>query len=177
MMKTPSSRSGVSARPIAMCSAGSSPSLSDSCTTGTLPDASPRSEVYYNQLGLYDTVCDSQSAIGPNAVSLYEEIKRRYLESGRQRVILIGYSQGAAIIRGALDYQSEPEVEFPDQMVESVFFIHGAHDGSPLARAGVVLGDALQGPLGRTLTEAAADRFGPNTSRPAIHDLNPFGPR
>lgn len=81
--------------------------------------------------------CVSQSAMLPNAIKLAAEVKQDFAQSGNHKVTLIGYSQGAAIIRTMLaGCQSEvPNASSPgcggvESMVDNVFFIDGVQQGS-----------------------------------------------
>ncbi len=146
----------------------------------------PTGSIWINPLGLNDAECDSQAAIGPNAVLLKELVEQKYEESGGQPVILLGYSQGGAIIRGMLAYAAETDPTFGTTMVDSAFFFASVHEGSYVARFGVATENFLTNPvtilnsygtsvLAYQAARWIADQANLFIDRPAIHDLDPEG--
>jgi hypothetical protein len=126
--------------------------------------------------------CDSQSDIGLNALALDEFVAQQYAQSGGQKVVLVGYSMGASIIRGFLDYSTGANAGAGDgvagAMVDSVMFIAGAHDGSwallPF-NAGSALGSAigLESFVDDWIGQVTAD-FHVDFARPPGTELSPF---
>ncbi len=126
--------------------------------------------------------CDSQSDIGLNVLALDEAVKPAYEQTGGQKVILVGYSMGAAIIRGFLDYSTAANGGGGDGvagfMVDSVMFIAGAHDGSwallPF-NAGSALGSSvgLEPFVDSWIGQVTAD-FHVDFARPPGTELSPF---
>ncbi len=117
------------------------------------------------------------------AARLFE---RKYEESGGQPVILLGYSQGGAIIRGMLAYAAETDPTFGTTMVDSAFFFASVHEGSYVARFGVATENFLTNPvtilnsygtsvLAYQAARWIADQANLFIDRPAIHDLDPEG--
>ncbi|MCI4657208.1 hypothetical protein [Cryobacterium zhongshanensis] len=82
--------------------------------------------------------CDGSSSIGVNAIKLEEQIKKDFEDSGNQPVILVGYSMGGSIIRGMIAYSQLAGDHVAEKMIDSVSFIHGVQQGSPLANAGAI---------------------------------------
>jgi hypothetical protein len=80
---------------------------------------SPLGSIHINGLGPADPACDSQAAIGPNAVRLHDRVAERYSSSRGQKVILLGYSQGGATIRGMLDYSVDIDSGVAETMVDT----------------------------------------------------------
>lgn len=124
----------------------------------------------------YSDACDSQADIGLNAIKLSNEVDAAFASSGGQRVVLLGYSMGAAIIRGMIDYRVELDPATASSRIDSAIFVAGAHHGSFLANALVTPG-VLQKYTNRlNQWAAAAMQVGLNAlplslSRPAAHQL------
>ena len=105
----------------------------ETISSNMMPVASPR------QSGN----CDSQSDIALNVALLDQAVKKAYRDSGDKKVILVGYSMGAAIIRGFLEYSKQtsdtlingqPAGDRVDQVVDSALFIQGDQSGSDWLR-------------------------------------------
>jgi hypothetical protein len=120
--------------------------------------------------------CDSESDFGLNVLLLYQDVQMAYYGSGEQRVVLLGYSMGGALIRGPLSYSASlGEDPVASTMIDSVFVVAGAMDGSAGAQC------KLQGkcPPGapKWLIDFAQRYFvdgdGIDTARPAVHELLP----
>ncbi len=115
-------------------------------------------------------ICDSQSDLAFNAVMLAADVHRRFLETG-QKVVLVGNSMGAAIIRGMLSYSWERGDGIAVNEVDSVFFLEGAHDGAEaLVQANKNGGRDLDAKLARAFITAVG---GIDFNRPAQEDLTP----
>ena len=113
--------------------------------------------------------CDSQGDLGLNAIKLHADVQAAYSESGNRPVVLIANSMGAAIARGMLTYSMELGDGVATEMVDSVVFLQGAHDGAyvaSLADDGWALPPPLSGIAGPIISEYLL-------GRPAIADLAP----
>lgn len=113
---------------------------------------------------------DSQSAVRDNAAKLADEIDEVYDNTG-ERVILVGYSMGGAIIRTYLATSAS------SKRVEAVVLVDAVASGSwGYAFAGAVPRRA-SGKLGDKLSEVmrsmAASTSAVNFDRPATRDLSP----
>jgi predicted esterase len=143
----------------------------------TAPGIDPESTIddaLWSGSGYFDA-CDSQGDIGKSAVKLHALVKERFAASGGQQVILIGYSQGVATIRGMLAYSQELDDSVASGMVDSAFFIEGVHHGSLFANTTLLAHDGL-GYLGGTLLQSAYEEAVTavgefELGRPAIHQL------
>jgi hypothetical protein len=146
-----------------------------------LPTVESSTEMPVDLASANQTVCDSQSDIGINAVALRDFVREQFAASGGQRVILVGFSMGASIIRGFLGYSTALGDGTATDMVDSVIFIEGAHDGSYLlvtpntiSGAASILGSipGVQQFVEDWVTDQAA-RFNFDFQRPAATELNP----
>ncbi|MGH2484605.1 MAG: esterase/lipase family protein [Ktedonobacterales bacterium] len=126
--------------------------------------------------------CVSQSAMLPNAVKLAAMVKQLAAGAGGHKVTVIGYSQGAAIIRTMLDgCMSEiPNASTPGcggvaPLVDNVFFINGVQQGSWLAASDTNLTAIAQE---QGLSDVSALNFLPFLKAPgaALLHLNPSDP-
>lgn len=131
-------------------------------------------------------ICDSQSDLGVDAVQLYNDTERLFIDTGRQRkVVLICHSMGCGITRGFLAYAQEMHARDgsrpgADEMVDSVTFLEGAISGSMLAKVGGSIDDLQTFPpgYGQVFNEVyrAAAKLPPlqfDQSRPAAKVLQP----
>ncbi len=121
--------------------------------------------------------CDSQSDLAVNSALLHQDIQELYYSSGGQRTILVGFSMGGAIIRGALSYSESLQDGIGGTMVDSVFFFESAHDGSYWATC--LTAGRCPGELPATFIDLInGSPWGPqiSTSRPAVHQLTPGSP-
>lgn len=73
--------------------------------------------------------CRSDGDLALNVVLLHALIQERYEDSEGQPVILISNSMGSAIVRGVFTYSYELD-DGVAAMIDSVFYLQGAHDGS-----------------------------------------------
>lgn len=108
-------------------------------------------------------ICDSQGDLALNVTRLHHDIQILYFESGKRPVVLMGNSEGAAIIRGFLAYSAELQDNVATTMVDSVVFLQGAQAGSKPAR------DGLDGRQPERLIGEWAG--GIDFQRPAVEDL------
>jgi Cohesin domain len=76
--------------------------------------------------------CDSQSDVAIDAVLLDADVVQRYNATGK-RVVLIGRSLGAMVIRGFLEYSSQVGDGAAANLVDSVVFLQGDQSGSDFA--------------------------------------------
>ena len=75
--------------------------------------------------------CDSQTSLEQNTEKLKGNIEQLFRNSGNQKVNLVSYSMGAAIIRGYIARYADEASQF----VENVVFLEGAQQGSHLLLA------------------------------------------
>lgn len=73
-------------------------------------------------------ICDSDSDLGLNALKLDQQVQA--MAANGDKVILVGYSMGATIIRGMLAYSQAVGDGVAANMVDSVFTLHGVQEGS-----------------------------------------------
>lgn len=116
---------------------------------------------------------DSQSSVASNADKLAREVAEVVANAGGQRVVLIGYSMGGAIIRTYLALHREEAA----RDVRAVVLIDAVASGS---WGFTVVDEAtgrISGPLGRRLLDAlhsiAATSAAVDFDRPAVSDLRP----
>jgi pimeloyl-ACP methyl ester carboxylesterase len=120
--------------------------------------------------------CDSESDISLNVLLLHRDIQSAYWLSGGQKVILIGFSMGAAVIRGVLTYSAYNGDNVAQSMVDSVIFVAGALDGSESAKC-ELFGQCPPGTTKLLIDLASPIKSsGIDTSRPAITQLLPQSP-
>ena len=116
--------------------------------------------------------CDSQSDVASNAVLLDAEVVQQY-NTTRKKVVLIGRSLGAMIIRGFLEYSAQVGDGAAANLVDSVVFLQGDQSGSDFAvhGCGVQWDTVLMAVqcLNGTINWPASL----NTSRPAYSELIP----
>ncbi|MGH7722116.1 MAG: virginiamycin B lyase family protein [Candidatus Dormibacteria bacterium] len=113
-----------------------------------------------------NNVCDSQSALAPNAAMLYDQ-----LQGMSTPTTIIANSMGGAITRGYLRLTQTRPSDKSLGFVDSVVFVSGVQQGAAIARNGIAL-SLLPGGIGQGLT-AAAQAKGINPSRPDLRDLSP----
>ncbi len=119
----------------------------------------------------YTGHCDSQSSISENVRKLHTLVQQEYLTSGTP-VVLVGYSMGAAIIRGVLTYSLLRGDDVADSMIDTVITVAGAHDGSNDAACAYGSAcDVWSQILVRSKARQAIRRSGFNRDRPAVYDL------
>lgn len=135
--------------------------------------------------------CASQSHVLDNALELAQEISKDYTAS-KHKVVVIGYSMGAAIIRtmlagcpditsaGVLTNYAHLPLKCPiaHTLVDNVFFINGVQQGSWLMDAGYSLQSAstnnlLNYTVYSIVSNYATQKLGLNLLYPAEGDLTP----
>lgn len=120
------------------------------------------------------THCDSQSDLAVNSALLHQDIQQAYCGSGGQSVVLVGFSMGGAVIRGALSYSESLQDGVDSTMVDSVFFFESAHDGSYWATC--LTAGRCPGEIPKALIDLInGSPWGPqiSTSRPAVQQMTP----
>ncbi len=127
----------------------------------------------YDPSSIDQGLCDSQSALGLNAVALDSYVRAQYTEGGNQPVVLIANSMGAAIVRGFLAYSAEAGDGVATTMVDSVVYLQGAQDGSLWLG---IDGLGQLAPIQDVLEPFAGDAFPADLSRPAATDVEPVSP-
>jgi pimeloyl-ACP methyl ester carboxylesterase len=116
---------------------------------------------------------DSQSAVEDNADKLASELKEISRNAGGERVVLIGYSMGGAIIRTFLaEHRRSAE-----RLVEAVVLIDAVASGSWGYAFATEVPRRFEGSLGDRLKELmrsmAASSASVDFARPATRDLSP----
>ena len=96
--------------------------------SAALPET-PDGGMPYDASSVSRDACDSNSDIGLNAVALDAEVQALHEQTG-QRVVLVANSMGGAIVRGFFAYSYERHDGVAASMVDSAFFIEGAHQGA-----------------------------------------------
>lgn len=120
--------------------------------------------------GISPTICDSESAVAYNATGL-----DNFIATLNPPVTVIGYSMGAATIRGWLTLAQSRPGDQTLSIVDSVITIQGAQQGSYIPLGGVPLIKALgwSNPLWTAVINGAELKTGWNIDRPAVKDLTP----
>lgn len=163
---------GQQVRPFVFYQDASSYDAGGACDSrDAVPPSDPNGGMPFDPAWVDDTICDSQSALTLNAVLLHADIQEAFARSGR-KVIVVGHSMGAAIIRGFLAYSAELGDDVAATMVDSAFFIEGAQDGSRPFQAMLELNES-DNILHRVLAEALLSGLDANALRPALGDLVP----
>ncbi len=115
------------------------------------------------------SICDSEGDLALNAVLLHRDVQEKYHAAGNKPVVLIANSMGAAIVRGMLAYSAERGDNVATDMVDSVFYLEGAHAGSLWFKVNALKG--VLGPIQDLLIDHAKVAFPANLNRPAATDL------
>ena len=137
----------------------------DALTAPDIPLNAHGFPLHTDSISTDPSLCDSEPAIGLNALKLEARIRQLY-EQTHQTVVLIGYSMGGASIRGVLSY-SLTAGDGVAAMVDSVFTVHAVEQGSWIAKGGSFLRD-------HQILASFAQKHGlPNPYRPAVVDLAP----
>ncbi|MGB8652768.1 MAG: hypothetical protein WCD35_19135 [Mycobacteriales bacterium] len=137
----------------------------DALTPPAIPTYSYGFPLHTDSISTDPKYCDSEPAIGLNALKLDALVRKVHDQTG-QSVVLIGYSMGGATIRGMLSY-SQTSGDGVAGMVDSVFTIHAVHQGSWIAKAGSFARNH------QTLASLANKIGAPDPTRPAVEDLAP----
>lgn len=142
------------------------------CAAGPAPDASGDTVgLPLDTSGNSASVCDSAGDLGQNVVKLDQFVRDTYARNGK-KVILVGYSMGAALIRGVLAY-SQATGDGALGKLDSIMTIHGVEQGSWIAGVGLTLSGTplLGGPIDSLIGKLFVD-----PRRPAITGLAPQHP-
>ncbi len=132
-----------------------------------LPET-PDGGMPYDAASATRDACDSNSDIGLNAVALDAEVQALYQQTGRP-VVLVANSMGGAIVRGFFAYSYERNDGVAASMVDSAFYIEGAHQGAlPTADAVQQAPDLVVQLIRQWLSSS-----GNLPSGPAVSDLAP----
>lgn len=127
----------------------------------------------YDASSIDETICDSQSDLGLNAVRLDSYIQEQYAEGGNRPVVLIANSMGAAIVRGFLAYSAEADDGVATSMVDSVIYLEGAQDGTVWGHIDRFETSLYLAAIQDVLEPFARDAFPGDLSRPAAGELAP----
>ena len=81
----------------------------------------------------HEGVSHQKLVLGMNAIRLDRDIQRFYQSSNGAQIVIVANSMGATVTRGFLAYSMGASDGVANTMVDSVFFIEGAQQGSYLA--------------------------------------------
>jgi hypothetical protein len=115
------------------------------------------------------TKCDSESDLGLDVLALVEQVRQLHGRTG-QRVVLVGYSMGGAIVRGLLTLSAVRHDRLVADAVDAVVLVHAVTQGSVIARDGSRIAKIPL--LGDAVTDLSVGSIA-DPSRPAFEGLAP----